>query len=313
MFTGLLASGENLIQHALEEPKDGASGKWVFFEHGGLFPDGLEIDLPGIPGVFQLTKFKILILVAAILVWWLFTRLANRIAAKGRPEGRLDNALEAMLIMVRDQIARPNLGDKTEKFLPFLWTLFPFLLVINLIGMMPAPVFGCANASIAVTAAWALYTFIFILINGIGSSGVVGYLKGFWIPIDVPILGPVISALLYVIEFFGVFLRIGVLALRLFANMLGGHITLSILLTFILMAAKISVFHHVGIGAASVLGAFLLSFLELFVAFLQAFVFTILSAVFIATAVHSHDHGHDEHHDHADDHGHSASHAHGTA
>jgi F-type H+-transporting ATPase subunit a len=310
MFSGLLASGENLIQHALEEPKDGATGKWVLFEHGGLFPDGLEIDLPGIPGVFQLTKFKILILVAAILVGWLFTRLANRIAAKGRPEGRLDNALEAMLVMVRDQIARPTLGDKTEQFLPFLWTLFPFLLVINLIGMMPAPVFGCANASIAVTAAWALYTFIFILINGIGSSGVVGYLKGFWIPIDVPVLGPIISALLYVIEFFGVYLRICVLSMRLFANMLGGHITMSILLTFILMAAKISVFHHVGIGAASVLGAFLLSFLELFVAFFQAFVFTILSAVFIATAVHSH--GHDEHHDDADEHAHASCHAHGA-
>lgn len=308
MFSGLLASGDNLIQHALEEPKDGLTGKWVFFEPGGLFPGGLEMELPGIPGVFQLTKFKILVLVAALLVWWLFSRLANRIASNGRPQGRLDNFLEALLVMVRDQIARPNLGDKTEKYLPFLWSLFPFLLVINLIGMLPAPVFGCANASIAVTAAWALYTFIFILINGIGSSGLAGYLKGFWIPIDVPVLGPIISCLLYVIEFFGVFLRIGVLALRLFANMLGGHITLSILLTFILMASKISLGHHIGIGAISILGAFLLSFLELFVAFLQAFVFTILSTVFIATAVHSHDHGHD---DHGDDHAHG--HAHGAA
>jgi F-type H+-transporting ATPase subunit a len=301
MLSGLLASGDNLIQHALEEPKDGNGGKWVLFEHGGIFHDGLHIDLPGIPG-FQLTKFKILILAAAILVWWLFNRLANRISSNGRPQGRLDNALEAILLMIRDQIARPNLGDKTEKFLPFLWTLFPFLLVINLIGMLPAPVFGCANASIAVTAAWAIYTFIFILINGIGTSGVVGYLKGFWIPIDVPVLGPIISTLLYVIEFFGVFLRIGVLALRLFANMLGGHITLSILLTFILMASKISLIHHVGIGFASIFGAFLLSFLELFVAFLQAFVFTTLSAVFIGTAVHSHDH------DHGDDHGHEGHH-----
>ncbi len=230
------------------------------------------------------------------------------------PQGRLDNMLEAMLVMVRDQIAKPNLGDKADQYLPFLWTLFPFLLVINLIGMLPAPVFGCANASIAVTAAWALYTFIFILINGVGTSGVLGYLKGFWIPIDVPVMGPVISCLLYVIEFAGVFLKIGVLSLRLFANMLGGHITLSILLTFILMAAKVDMIHHIGISFMSIFGALLLSFLELFVAFLQAFVFTILSAVFIGTAVHGHgdDHGHD-HDDHGTpDHGHSKPHAVGS-
>jgi F-type H+-transporting ATPase subunit a len=317
-FTGLLASGEDLIKHALEEPKDGSNGVWHLLEHGGIFPEGVSITLPGfdIPGIghFQLTKFKVLILVAALVVFWLFNRLANRLTAKNMPQGRVDNMLEAMLVMVRDQIAKPNLGNKADQYLPFLWTLFPFLLVINLIGMLPAPVFGCANASIAVTAAWALYTFIFILINGVGSSGVLGYLKGFWIPIDVPVLGPVISCLLYVIEFAGVFLRIGVLALRLFANMLGGHITLSILLTFILMAAKVDMIHHIGISFTSIIGAFLLSFLELFVAFLQAFVFTILSAVFIGSAVHGHgdDHGHD-HDDHSKPaHRHSKPHAIGT-
>ena len=297
-FPFLFASGDNLIAHALEEPKD-QRAHWAIFEHGGIFHDGLSIPLPGFGQDIVISKFKILILLAAAIVFFLFNRLAKRISQNGRPEGRLDNLLESLLLMVRDQIARPNLGDKTEQFLPFLWTMFSMVLTINLIGMLPAPLFGCANACIAVTAAWAIFTLIFILINGIGTSGLVGWLKGFWIPIDVPVLGPVISALLFVIEFVGVFLRIGVLALRLFANMLGGHITLSLLITFILMAAKISLWHHVGIGVASLLGAYVLSFLELFVAFLQAFVFTILSAVFIGTAVHSHDHGHEEHGDHS--------------
>lgn len=290
-FPLLFASGDDLIAHALEEPKD--SKIWHFFEHGGLFEHGLQLNLPG-GEFFAVTKFKILTLAAAIIVFFLFNRLANRLTSQGHPKGRLDNLLESLLLMVRDQIARPNLGEKAEQFLPFLWTLFTLILTINLIGMLPAPVFGCANASIAVTAAWALFTLLFILINGIGTSGFLGWLKGFWIPIDVPVLGPVISALLFVIEFAGVFLRIGVLALRLFANMLGGHITLALLLTFILMAAKISLAHHVSIGIASIFGAYVLSFLELFVAFLQAFVFTILSAVFIGTAVHSHDHHHDD-------------------
>lgn len=304
-FPFLFASGDNLIAHALEEPKD--SKVWHFFESGGIFPNGLHLDLPG-SEFFALTKFKVLILVAAALVFLLFTRLADRLTSQGQPKGRLDNLLESLLLMVRDQIARPNLGDKTDQFLPFLWTLFTLILTINLIGMLPAPVFGCANASIAVTAAWAVFTLLFILINGIGTSGFFGWLKGFWIPIDVPILGPIISALLFVIEFAGVFLRIGVLALRLFANMLGGHITLALMLTFILMAAKVSLMHHVSIGIASIFGAYVLSFLELFVAFLQAFVFTILSAVFIGTAVHSHGHGDEGH----EDQGHAANSAHGN-
>ena len=286
-FSFLLASSDDLIGHALEEPKD--NRVWHLFEHGGLFTNGLHFTLPG-GEFFSITKFKVLILLSALLVVLLFGRLAKRLTTQGHPKGRLDNLLESLLLMVRDQIARPNLGDKAEQYLPFLWTLFTVILTINLIGMLPAPLFGCANASIAVTAAWALFTLAFILFNGISSSGFLGWLKGFWIPIDLPILGPMISCLLFVIEFLGVFLRVAVLALRLFANMLGGHITLALLITFILMAAKLSLFHHVGVGIASLIGAYLLSFLELFVAFLQAFVFTILSAVFIGTAVHSADH-----------------------
>ena len=282
----LFASEGNMIAHALEEPKD--QSIWHFLEGGGLFKNGLSIELPG-NFIFHVTKFKILILFAAVLVCFLFIRLAKRLVIQGRPQGKLDNFLEALLVMVRDQIAKPNLGDKTEKFLPFLWTLFSMILTINLIGMLPAPFFGCANASIAVTAAWALFTLVFLLKNGIASAGIFGYLKSFWIPIDVPVLGPMISLLLYFIEFGGVFLRIGVLSVRLFANMLGGHITLSLLFTFILMAAKVSFFQHAGVGLVSLFGAYLLSFLELFVAFLQAFIFTILSAVFIGTAVHEHE------------------------
>ena len=116
-FPLLFASGDDLIAHALEEPKE--SKIWHFFEHGGLFEHGLQLNLPG-GEFFAVTKFKILILAAAIIVFFLFNRLANRLTSQGHPKGRLDNLLESLLLLVRQQISRTNffpLYTNIERFL----------------------------------------------------------------------------------------------------------------------------------------------------------------------------------------------------
>jgi len=301
------AAGLNPIEMALEEPKDKAL-HWHFFEKGGLFSEGLGIHLPHEPvfGFFQVTKFKILLLIAAVIVAVSAIYLSRSIKGGRLPKGKYANFLEVLLLYVRDNIARPNLGDQADRFLPFLWTTFLFILTCNLLGMIPAPLGGSPTASIAVTAGLALVSCIAINFNGIRANGVVGYVKGFWMPIDLK-GGVIVSLILFVIEFLGVFVRSAVLAIRLFANMYGGHVALAVLLSFIITAAKVGqengylwwLHPVVSFGAVAICIA--LSCLELFVAFLQAFVFTLLTALFMGMATHA-GHGHDDHGEGHDDH-----------
>lgn len=313
--------GHDPLLTALEEPKD-KSHHWHFFEHNGLFPEGLQLHLPHEPflGFFQITKFKILLLIAAVIVAFAALYLARSIKGGKLPKGPFSNFLEVLLIYIRDNIARPNLGDQAERFLPFLWTTFLFVLVCNLLGMIPAPTGGSPTASLAVTAGFAAVSCIMINFNGIRANGIVGYVKGFWMPVALP-GGFIVSGILFVIEFLGVFIRSTVLAIRLFANMYGGHVALAVLLSFIVAAAKVSQDPATSSGfwwlqptvtLGSVVICIALSCLELFVAFLQAFVFTLLTALFMGMATHA-GHGHDDHgeghhdHDHAHaGHGHAA-------
>lgn len=310
-------TGHDPLQAALEEPKDKA-GIWHFFEHNGLFSDGLGIHLPEEPvfGFFVITKFKILLIVAALIVGFSAFYLSQSLKGGKLPKGRYVNFLETLLFYIRDNIARPNLGDQADRFLPYLWTTFLFVLTCNLLGMIPAPGGGSPTASLAVTAGLAAVSCIMINYNGIRANGVIGYVKGFWMPVALP-GGFIVSGILFVIEFLGVFIRSTVLAIRLFANMYGGHVALAVLLSFIITAAKAGnesswlwwLQPAVTVGSIAICIA--LSCLELFVAFLQAFVFTLLTALFMGMATHAghgHDeHGHDDGHDHAlDDHGHPA-------
>jgi F-type H+-transporting ATPase subunit a len=200
--------------------------------------------------------------------------------------GHFANMIEAMLLFIRDDVARPAIGGHgADRFLPYLWTAFFFVLFNNLLGMIPGG--ASATGNINVTGVLALLTLGTVVMTGIKELGFVGYWVGIVPHLDVPtLLKPFLWGLMFMIELAGLFIKHIVLAVRLFANMFAGHVVLAVILGFILMAYKSAMFYLV--APASLGGVVCLSLLELFVAFLQAYIFVFLSALFIGSAVHPH-------------------------
>jgi F-type H+-transporting ATPase subunit a len=185
-----------------------------------------------------------------------------------------------MVLWVRQEVVLPNVGHHGEGYAPYLLTLFFFVLVMNLLGLLPWG--ATATGNIAVTAALALMAFIVIEVTGMRSLGFNGYMKTiFYLPPGLPggVIGSALKVLLLIvmtpIEIIGKFAKPFALAVRLFANMTAGHVLVLALLglTFLFQS------YAVGLGASLLATGVML--LELFVAFLQAFVFTLLTAVFI--------------------------------
>jgi F-type H+-transporting ATPase subunit a len=239
-----------------------------------------------LPFEFRITKFMVIELLVAIIMVVFFVGLARALKGGAIPRGRFRNLLEAMLLYFRDQVARPCIGHHDgDKFVPFLWTIFFFILGCNLFGMIPW--MGSPTGSLSVTATLALITFLVVIGSGMRKMGAIGFWKAQVPHMDVP--GPlkfILIPMIFAIEVFGLLVKHGVLAVRLLANMMGGHVVLAVILAFI--AASAQSLWWWGVMPASVLGATALSMLELFVAFLQAFIFTFLSALFIGMAVHPH-------------------------
>jgi F-type H+-transporting ATPase subunit a len=263
------------------------SRHWAFLE--SLHWD---FHLPG-----WLSKFMVLELIAFGIILAIFIPACRRIAKGGVPRGRLAHGVEAVLLFIRDEVAIPTLGTHDYKrFLPFLWTLFIFILVMNLLGMVPY--MGSPTASIAVTGVLALVAFVVIHYNGIKANHGFGhYLQTFRVKIDregalLKILAPFIEVGIFLLEILTAFIRAIVLAVRLFANMLAGHTTLFVLLSFIAMIGMAIEQGQAGEGwfwaitPLSVIAVVLLSMLELFVAALQAFVFVFLTSTFLGMAMH---------------------------
>lgn len=234
---------------------------------------------------FQLTRFMVMEVVAALLVILIVVPLARHVARNRVTRGLVMNMFESVVVFVRNGIARPAIGDHgADAFLPFLWTVFFFALFNNLLGMIPGG--ASATGNINVTGVLALMTFGAVVLAGVKEYGPGGYLKSIVPHLDVPpVMKPLLWPLMFVIEVAGLFIRHIVLAVRLFANMMAGHIVLAVILGFIAQAAGIFVYL---ITPASLGGVVALSLLELFVAFLQAYIFTFLSALFIGSAVHPH-------------------------
>ena len=225
----------------------------------------------------------------------------------------LAHTVEVICTYLRDKVVEPLLHERTAKFMPFLWTLFFFILINNLLGLVPlldvnhllvkehkanhmAFIGGTATQSIYVTGALSLVAGIVINIAGVKALGLGGYLKHLTAgaPVFVwPIMIP--------IEILGTFIKPVALAIRLFANMTAGHIRVATLFGFVGMSLAAGLAIGVPVTIVSVIGAIAIYFLEIFVAFLQAFVFMFLTTVFISLLAH-HDHAHDEHHDHAHHH-----------
>ena len=244
------------------------------------------------PFDLQITKFMVLEAVAALIIVLLVIPLANKMAG-GRPvRGRLWNALEAVLVFLRDEVARPAIGKHdADKFLPFLWTVFFFVLGCNLLGMIPW--LGSPTGAIGVTGTLALATFAAVVGAGSKKLGFVGFWKSQVPHMDVPpAMGMMLRPMVFAIEVLGLLIKHFVLAVRLLANMFAGHLVLGVLVAFVAaIATQVTSYYHplfIGVSTASVLGAVALSLLELFVAFLQAYIFTFLSALFIGMAVHPH-------------------------
>ncbi|VTS04300.1 atp synthase f0 subunit a : ATP synthase subunit a OS=Singulisphaera acidiphila (strain ATCC BAA-1392 / DSM 18658 / VKM B-2454 / MOB10) GN=atpB PE=3 SV=1: ATP-synt_A [Tuwongella immobilis] len=244
-------------------------------------------------------RFHLEMAIAAVLLVLVFVTVAQFLKKGKIPRGRLLNAFEFLLLFIRDQVAKPTIGEHDYKrYLPFLWTLFLFILAMNMLGMIPF--MGTATASIYVTGALALIAFGVIHGGGVKEHGWGGYIKTFKPHIEAndkvtAAIAPTISIGLFFLEIFSAFVRGFVLAARLFANMLAGHTVLFVMLLFIKMAGNASMgfvseststWLFWLVTPFSVVLSTLMSVLELFVAFLQAFVFTFLTSIFIGLALH---------------------------
>ncbi len=237
---------------------------------------------------FEITKFMVLEAVAGILMLLIFIPIARKIA-KGEPvKGRFWNMIEAFLVFFRDEVARPAIGRKdADRFLPFIWTIFFFILFCNLLGMVPWA--GSPTGSLSCTGALAMMTFGVVTCSGMKKFGPVGFWTGQVPHMDVPYgLGYIIKPMIFGIEIMGLGIKHFVLSVRLLANMFAGHMVIGAMMSFIALAATGHILLWSSVTAASLFGATAVSFLELFVAFLQAYIFAFLSALFIGMAIHQH-------------------------
>ncbi|PRY42940.1 ATP synthase F0 subcomplex A subunit [Spirosoma oryzae] len=241
---------------------------------------------------FSITKNVASLLLSAVIMILLFSAVTKGYTAnKGKAPKGIQSFLEPIILFVRDEIAKGSIGPKYEKFLPYLLTLFFFILINNLLGLLP----GAANltGNIAVTLVLAVITFLIVTFNGN---------KHYWMhlvrPTGVPL--PLLIVMIPV-EIVGVFMKPISLMIRLFANITAGHIIILSLLGLIFMAnAMAGTTTSVAISPVVMFFTLFLNLIELIVAFLQAFIFTLLTAMYIGSAV-------EEHHSHEADHG-----AHGT-
>ncbi|PSQ67519.1 MAG: ATP synthase F0 subunit A [Bacteroidetes bacterium QH_2_64_74] len=197
------------------------------------------------------------------------------------PKGVFQNMMEAMVVFVRDEIAKPNIqGEKWRTFLPYLLTAFFFILVANILGLVPFA--GAATSNIAVTGVMAIMTFVIVLLY----SSKDHYRELLTGPPDAPVL---VRIIFVPIEIIGLVMRHLALAVRLFANMVGGALIIFSLIGLIFII-NILFGEGAAVGTVVISIAFtvFILLLKLLVAFIQAYVFTILSALFIGMAVEEH-------------------------
>lgn len=241
---------------------------------------------------FSITKNVLSMMISVVLMLWIMTGVAKKYKANGSikaPSG-LQNALEPIITFVRDDVAKPNIGHKYMRFMPLLLTIFFFIWINNLLGLLP----GGANftGNIAVTACLALITFIVMVISGN---------KHFWGHLLNPPGVPFgVKLILVPIEILSLFIKPIALMIRLFANILAGHIIILSVISMIFIFGELSKVAGWGFAPVSLAFTVFMFFLELLVAAIQAFIFTNLTAVFIGQAVeeaHHHDDAHAHHGD----------------
>ena len=222
---------------------------------------------------FSITKNVTQLLLTAILLIWLFTSIAKAYQSHGvtsAPKGK-QSFFEPLIVFVRDDIAKGNIGEKSEKFVPYLLTVFFLILINNFLGLIP--ISANLTGNIAFTLVLSVFTLIIVNINGN---------KNYWSHIFLPHAPKAIWPILIPIEIVGILTKPFALMIRLFANITAGHIIV------ISLVGLIFVFKTIFISPVSVAFALFIDVLECLVAFLQAYIFTMLTALFIGSAVADH-------------------------
>lgn len=267
-----LAHGHVYKGYRLEE-EGNLKGRIVNIDEAG------KVDEENLPLDLSVTKTVVGLIASVTIGLILFLSLARSYRKTGisHPKG-IQSFLEPVILFVRDDIAIPNLGHKAGKYMPYLLTAFFFILINNIMGLVPfpPPFGGNVTGNIAVTFVLATFTFLITQFSGnknhwkhvFATPGV-----PFWL---LPIMIPV--------EIIGLFSRPFALMIRLFANITAGHIIVLSLISLIF------IFDSIGIAPVSIFFVVFMDFMELLVAFLQAYIFTLLSALFISLAVQEEHH-----------------------
>jgi F-type H+-transporting ATPase subunit a len=253
---------------------------WAVNEAGQVDPGNKVYDL-------SLTRNVVQALISALLLIWIMSSIAGKYAkgngVKTAPSG-FQNVIEPVVTFVRDEVGKSNLGNKYEKYMPFLLTVFFFILINNLLGLIP----GTANVTgnIAFTAALGILAFFAIMF----STG-----KHYWGHIVNPPVPFLIKIIMWPVELMGIFTKPFALIIRLFANMISGHIIILSFIILIFIFGAMSTGLGWGTSPFFVLLSLFIYLIEVLVAFIQAFIFANLTAVFIAQAMEG---GHDDEHGH---------------
>ncbi|RZK51880.1 MAG: ATP synthase F0 subunit A [Pedobacter sp.] len=224
---------------------------------------------------FSLTKNTCTLLLSVVLLLVVFISVASGYKKRhGKSPKGLQSWLEPIILFVRDDIAKPNLGHKYERFMPYLLTVFFFIWFNNMLGLVPfLPGGANLTGNIAVTAILAIATLGLTVFNGN---------KYYWKHIFLPDVPWWMYIVMVPVEVFGIITKPIALAIRLFANITAGHILVLSLICLVF------VFNSLYIAPVSIAFAVFIGAIELLVAFIQAFIFTILSALFIGMAVEEH-------------------------
>ncbi|HEY4966152.1 MAG TPA: F0F1 ATP synthase subunit A [Puia sp.] len=238
----------------------------------------------------SLTRNVVQMFISLGLFIWVMLSIAKSYRSgqgvKSAPKGS-QSLLEPVITFVRDEVAKPNLGTRYEKYLPFLLTIFFFILINNIIGLIP----GSANVTgnIAFTAVLGIIAFVVILLSTD---------KHYWGHIFNPPGVPLgVKFILVPVEFISVFIKPFALIIRLFANMVAGHIIIICLISLIFIFGNMNKFAGWGTAPFSIAFTVFIYLIEVLVAFLQAFIFTMLTAVFVGQAIEGKQHQHQEKHE----------------
>ncbi len=235
----------------------------------------------------EFSNHMLMIFVSAVL---LCIAIPLSIRKGGLVRTGFGNFIEGVCVFIREEMARPFLHEKTDRYIGFLWTLFFFIVTLNLLGLVPFEkifnllsitvgikaehIGGAATANIWVTGALAIISLFMIHFSGMKEQGVRGYIRNFAPPVPL-----VLKPFVFLIEVLSTLIKPFALAIRLFANIFAGHVLLSVIIGFTV------IFKNYAVAGPSILFAVVMSFIEIFVAVLQAYIFTYLTAIFISFSI----------------------------